>query len=102
MASIACAPPGVGWHNWQVNAAANSGLGWKGMLLAAKVLMSTGVDLLLDEGLIKQAQEEFKKRIGDREYRPLLPPSTPVPLEINRLTMQKYRPLMEEKGYRTK
>jgi hypothetical protein len=29
--------------------------------------MSTGVDLLLDEGLIKEAQEEFKKRIEGRE-----------------------------------
>jgi len=95
MASIACAPPGVGWHNWQVNAAANSGLGWKGMLLAAKVLMSTGVDLLLDEGLIKEAKEELKKRLGGREYRPLLPPDAPVPLEINRQTMGKYRSLME-------
>lgn len=100
MASIACAPPGVGWHNWQVNAAVNSGLGWKGMLLAAKVLMSTGVDLLLNEGLIEEAQEEFKKRIGGREYRPLLPPATPVPLEINRQTMEKYRSLMEEKARR--
>jgi aminobenzoyl-glutamate utilization protein B len=77
MASIACVPPGVGWHNWQVNAAANSGLGWKGMLLAAKLLMATGVDLSLDEGVIEEAQEEFKQRIGE-----------------------KYRPLMEEKSRR--
>jgi aminobenzoyl-glutamate utilization protein B len=97
MGSVACAPPGVGWHNWQVNAAANSGLGRKGMLLAVKVLMATGVDLLLDEELIKEAKEEFKKRMGGREYRPLLPPATSVPLEINRQTMEKYRPLMEKK-----
>jgi aminobenzoyl-glutamate utilization protein B len=98
MASIACVPPGVGWHTWQVTAAANSGLGWKGMLLAAKLLMATGVDLFLDEVLIKAAQEEFKKRLGNREYRTLIPIEAPPPLEINRQTMEKYRALMEEKA----
>jgi len=97
MGWVACAPPEVGWHNWQVNAAANSGLGWKGMLLAVKVLMGTGVDLVLDEGLIKEAKEELKERLGGREYRPLLPSDAPVPLQINRQTMEKYGPLMEEK-----
>ena len=97
MGWLACAPPGVGWHNWQVNAAANSGLGWKGMLLAVKVLMATGVDLLLHEGLVREAKEELKKRLGGREYRTLLPTDAPVPLEINRQTMEKYRPLMEKK-----
>ena len=96
MAWVACAPAGVGWHNWQVNAAANSGIGWKGMLSAVRVLMATGVDLLVGESLIKEAKEELKKRLGGRQYRPLLPPDAPVPLEINRQTMGKYRPLMEQ------
>ena len=59
--------------------------------------MGTGTDLLLDEGLVKEAKDELRKRLGGREYRPLLPPEAPVPLEINRQTMEKYRPLMEQK-----
>ena len=97
MACLVCAPAGMGWHNWQVSACANSSLGFKGMIYAAKVLMTTGVDLLLDPRLIEEAQGEFKKRMKGREYQPLLPPAVPVPLEINRQTMEKYRPLMEEK-----
>ncbi|MEM2914264.1 MAG: amidohydrolase, partial [Candidatus Bathyarchaeia archaeon] len=97
MAWIACVPPGVGWHNWQVNAAVNSGIGWKGMLLAARVLMTSGVDLLTNESLIQEAKEELKKRLNGRKYKSLLPFDTPVPLEINRQIMEKYRPLMEEK-----
>jgi len=100
MGCMACAPGGMGWHNWQVNAAANSALGWKGMILAVNVLMATGVYLLLDERLIKEAHEEFKKRMGGREYQPLFPAETPVPLEINRQTMEKYRPLMDEKVWK--
>ena len=68
------------------------------MLLAAKLLMATGVDLFLDEVLIKAAQEEFKNRLGNREYRTLIPIEAPPPLEINRQTMEKYRGLMEEKA----
>jgi hypothetical protein len=70
------------------------------MIYAAKTLMTTGVDLLLDPRLIEEAQEEFRKRTGGRGYRSLLPPAAPVPLEINRQTMEKYRPLMEAKARR--
>ena len=98
MVWVATAPPGVGWHNWQINAASHSQLGWKGMLLAAKVLLGSGVDLLLDEKTIPEAKAELDKRLAGREYKILLPPDAPVPLDINRKTMEKYRPLMEEKG----
>ncbi|MCX5908607.1 MAG: amidohydrolase, partial [Deltaproteobacteria bacterium] len=97
MGWIACAPPGVSWHNWLVNAAARTGIGQKGMILAAQVLMATGADLLLDGNLIQEAKAEMQKRLGGRAYRPIFPPGTPVPIKINRETMEKYRPMMEEK-----
>jgi len=96
MGWIACAPPGVSWHNWLVNAAARTGIGQKGMILSAQALMTTGVDLLLDGRLIREAKAELQKRLGGRKYKPIFPPGTPVPLQINRETMEKYRPLMEE------
>jgi aminobenzoyl-glutamate utilization protein B len=96
MAWVATAPPGMGWHNWQVNAASHSQVGWKGMLLASKVLMASGVDLLLDGKVIQEAKAELIKRLGGREYKVLLPPTAPPPLDINRRTMEKYRPLMEK------
>ncbi|NWF55332.1 MAG: amidohydrolase [Syntrophaceae bacterium] len=97
MVWVATAPPGMGWHNWQVNAASHSSLGWKGMLLAAKVLMSSAVDLLIDGTIIPQAKAELTRRLAGREYKVLLPPDTPPPLDINRKTMDRYRHLLEEK-----
>jgi aminobenzoyl-glutamate utilization protein B len=97
MVWVATAPPGMGWHNWQVNAASHSSLGWKGMLLAAKVLMFSAVDLLIDGTIIPEAKAELTRRLAGREYKVLLPPDTPPPLDINRKTMDKYRPLLEEK-----
>ncbi|MCX5910979.1 MAG: amidohydrolase [Deltaproteobacteria bacterium] len=97
MAWIACAPPGVSWHNWLVNASCRAGIGQKGMILAAQLLTATGVDLLLNGKLIQEAKAELQKRIGGRKYRPIFPAGTPVPLKINRETMGKYRPLLDEK-----
>jgi aminobenzoyl-glutamate utilization protein B len=94
MGWIACAPPGVSWHNWLVNAAVGTGIGQKGMILAAQMLMTTGVDLLLDGRLIREAKAELQKRLRGRKYKPIFPPGTPVPLQINRETMEKYLPLM--------
>jgi hypothetical protein len=52
--------------------------------------------LLLDGKIIQEAKAELVKRLGGREYKVLLPPTAPPPLDINRRTMEKYRPLMEK------
>ncbi len=60
--------------------------------------MASGVDLLLDGKIIAEAKAELKKRLAGKENKILLPPDAPPPLDINRKTMEKYRPMMEEKG----
>ena len=51
------------------------------MILAARLLMATGVDLLLNGKLIRDAKAELQKRIGGRKYRPIFPAGTPIPLK---------------------
>jgi aminobenzoyl-glutamate utilization protein B len=97
MGWLSCAPPGVSWHNWLVNASCRTGIGQKGMILAARVLVGTGVDLLLEGKWIREAKAEWKKRMTGRKFRPIFPAGTQVPLKINRETMEKYRPLMDGK-----
>ena len=76
--------PGTPAHSWQAVAAGGMSIGTKGMLLAAKVLAQTGVDLLTDPNLLSEAQSEFELRRGpDFEYRPLLGDRTP-PLDYRR------------------
>jgi aminobenzoyl-glutamate utilization protein B len=100
IASLACAPPGVTWHNWQAASCANSNLGFKGMLYAAKVLTATVIDLLVDGKIIKDAGKELSLRLKGKKFGGLLPETAPVPLGINRKTMEKYGPLMEKAGRR--
>ena len=65
--------PATDPHTWQAAAAGGSGIGMKGMHLAAEVLAMTAVRLYLDKALLVAATEEFQRRRGaDFKYAPLL------------------------------
>ena len=83
---IACRPRGIASHSWGANASYGMTIGQKGMVVAAKTLGLTGVDLLTSPQLLKEAQEEFKERMKGRMYRPTIPmdqkPPLPDPLRV--------------------
>lgn len=65
--------PGTPAHSWQAVAAGGTTIGKKGMMVAAKTLTLTAVDLLANQELIRQAKAEFLERRGaDFVYIPLL------------------------------
>jgi aminobenzoyl-glutamate utilization protein B len=75
--------PGTAAHTWQATAADGMSIGFKGMSLAAKTMATTGLDLLTNPNLIIQAQEEFKKQLGDTVYKPLVGDGKP-PLDFRK------------------
>jgi aminobenzoyl-glutamate utilization protein B len=56
--------PGTPAHSWQAVAAAGSTIGAKGMIVAAKTMALTAIDLFSDPTHIKKAREEFDRRRG--------------------------------------
>jgi len=65
--------PGTPSHSWQAVACGGTDIGIKGMIVAAKTLSFTGIDLLLKGEIIKQAKEEWNKARGeDFKYEPLI------------------------------
>jgi aminobenzoyl-glutamate utilization protein B len=56
--------PGVPAHSWQATACAGSAIGVKGMLVAAKTMALTTVDLFTDPTLIEKAKAEFDQKRG--------------------------------------
>ncbi len=65
--------PGTAAHSWQATAAGGTSIGEKGMLMAAKTLAMSAVDLFEDPPLLEKAREEFEDKRGpDFHYRPLL------------------------------
>jgi aminobenzoyl-glutamate utilization protein B len=65
--------PGTPAHSWQAVACGGTDIGIKGMMVAAKTLTLSGIDLLNDPALIQKAKAEFQKRRGaDFKYSALL------------------------------
>jgi len=62
------APKGVPWHSWAVVAPGGMSIGHKGMILAAKSMATTAVDLLLDKKALEEVTAEFKEKAGGHRY----------------------------------
>ena len=56
--------PGVPAHSWQATACAGSTIGLKGMMVAAKTMALTTVDLFSDPSHIQKARVEFDQKRG--------------------------------------
>ena len=65
--------PGVPAHSWQATACGGMGIGFKGMMVAAKTIALMGIDLLTDNSLITNAKVEFEKDRGtDFQYKAMV------------------------------
>jgi aminobenzoyl-glutamate utilization protein B len=64
--------PGTPAHSWQATACGGTDIGAKGMMVAAKTMALTAIDLFTDPTLVAAAKEEFKKDKGDYQYKALL------------------------------
>lgn len=65
--------PGTSAHTWQAIAAGGTSIGAKGMMVAAKTLALTAVDLFSDASRLDAIRAEFEERRGDDfQYEPLL------------------------------
>ena len=65
--------PGSSPHSWQSTAASGMSIGQKGMIVAAKTLACTALDLFKDQTIIEKAKAEFiQKRGVNFKYEALL------------------------------
>jgi aminobenzoyl-glutamate utilization protein B len=64
--------PGTPAHSWQAVACGGTEIGTKGMMVAAKTMSLTAIDLFTNATLIQQAKEEFIKAKGNYQYKALL------------------------------
>lgn len=71
--STAVYAAGTPLHSWKCTAQGKSSLAKKGMHLAAHVLAATAVKLYECPKLLVQAEMDFKKALGNKVYRSLIP-----------------------------
>lgn len=72
--------PGTPAHSWQAVAANGMSIGQKGMMVAAKTLALTALDIFHDPQQVKPAREAFDKRRGGVLYKSRLPEGQKAPL----------------------
>ena len=73
--------PGVPAHSWQSAACSGMSIGRKGMVVAAKALVLTAVDLFTDPKQVAAAKASFEQRRAGYEYRSRVPANHPPPLD---------------------
>jgi aminobenzoyl-glutamate utilization protein B len=72
--------PGVPAHSWQSTACAGMSIGRKGMVVAAKTLALSAMDLFTDPGELKAAKESFEQRRAGYKYESRIPADHKPPL----------------------
>ncbi len=77
--SVTTAPADAPWHAWPVVACGGMSIGHKGMMLAAKTLAASAVDLFEDAAARQRIAAEFVKKKGAVAYRGYIG-DNPVPL----------------------
>ena len=64
--------PGTPAHSWQAVACGGTDIGIKGLMVAAKTMALTAIDLYTQPAVLQKAKEEFIKNKGDYQYKALL------------------------------
>jgi aminobenzoyl-glutamate utilization protein B len=75
--SVTTAPAGVPWHAWPTVAASRTSIGHKGMLLAAKALAATAIDLMADPEILPAMRAELEQRREGKTWKPWVPEGPP-------------------------
>jgi aminobenzoyl-glutamate utilization protein B len=78
----ACFAAGSPGHSWQNVAAVGSPIGHKGLVVAAKVMALSVVDLLQDAAAIEAAKADFRERMKDLKYTTRIPKGQKAPEKI--------------------
>ena len=72
--------PGIPAHSWQSAACSGMSIGRKGMLVAAKTLALSAMDLYTDPAELKAARASFEQRRAGHEYQSRIPADHKPPL----------------------
>ena len=73
---------GAPGHSWQIVACTGTSIGEKGMMVAAKALAGTAIDLYRSPELLQRARDDQKKMMAGQKYVTLIPEGQKAPKTI--------------------
>ena len=80
--TVTTAPAKAPWHAWPVVACAGMSIGHKGMMLAAKALAASAIDLFTDSSTRDRLSSEWSRKTQGATYKGFIPDGPP-PLPKN-------------------
>jgi aminobenzoyl-glutamate utilization protein B len=86
--------PGILYHHWAAAVTPTSSIAHKGMVVGAKVLAASVLDLMTSPELRADAKKQFDADTQDTKYFTLLPPEAKPSSDLNRAMMEQFRPAM--------
>ena len=78
--SAATFVPGSAAHTWQAAATAGTSIGQQGMVIAAKAIALTAIDLFTDQALVQAAKDDFQKQTAGKSYYTAIPAQQKPPI----------------------
>jgi len=88
--------PGLPGHHWSNAVAMATPIAHKGGTAGAKVVAMTALELLTTPSLLESAWDYYRNvQTKDQQYTPLISDTDSPAIDLNRETMQTFRPLMK-------
>jgi aminobenzoyl-glutamate utilization protein B len=92
--------PGLPGHNWANGISMATPIAHKGVVAGAKVQAMTMLDILTKPEVVIAAWDYFKTvQTATQKYTPLIRPQDTPAIELNKATMDKFRPEMRKYYY---
>jgi aminobenzoyl-glutamate utilization protein B len=73
---------GLPAHSWPVVAATGSSIGDKALVVAAKVIAASAIDLYRDPELLQRVREDYRRVRGDAPWQTLIPEGQAAPASV--------------------
>jgi len=80
MFEVATYPYRAPIHSWQVTACSGMSIGQKGMMVAAKTLAATAIDMFKNPSMVEAAKKDLEERKKGHPFRLLTPPNRKPPV----------------------
>jgi aminobenzoyl-glutamate utilization protein B len=88
--------PNINFHHWAAGVCLATSIAHKGAAAGAKVVAASVLECFENPAVVSEAKRTFKEEIGGIPYSSMLPKDQRPPLDLNRATMEKYRPLLSQ------
>jgi aminobenzoyl-glutamate utilization protein B len=88
--------PNINFHHWAAGVALATSIAHKGAVAGAKVFAAAVTQCFSNPAVVEEAKRTFKAELGGVVYKSMLPPNQKPPVDLNRATMEKFRPAMEK------